>query len=328
VRERTFMSTHLCRLKFTLVHAILTTLMVGVVAAQQTVEAWPPFEYYPERMAAFPDGATQNITPEPIPVEPSSVMLNSANTAEPLPEPLPTINPEIQTEGMWYPDYLPMWMMDPAWDGGLELGINATEGNAEAFSLRGGANLSRKSELWELKSNVIYAKSTSNGLELQHNAIFNTGYEYQIGGTPWLHFGKLSLEYDEFKAFDLRLAPNAGIAYHFVKTDLATVKGRFGAGVSHEINGPDDSWVPEAVFGADFVRQLSKRQKLTLTADYFPEWTDFSNFRYVSDVAWNVALDEGSKLSLKLSVNDRYDSTPHGRKPNDIIYALLLLWTP
>jgi hypothetical protein len=136
------------------------------------------------------------------------------------------------------------------------------------------------------------------------------------------------LEYDEFKAFDLRLAPNAGIAYLLAKTDVTMLKGRLGAGVSHEINGPDDRWVPEAVFGGDFAHHFSKRQKFTWTVDYFPEWSDFGNYRFVSDVAWSVALDEASKLNVKLSVNDRYDSTPNGRKPNDVIYALLLLWSP
>jgi hypothetical protein len=84
--------------------------------------------------------------------------------------------------------------------------------------------------------------------------------------------------------------------------------------------------VAEAVFGADLAHQLSDRQKMALTIDYFPEWEDFVNFRLVTDASWTVALDDASKLSLKLSANNRYDSTPNGRKPNDVIYALLLLW--
>jgi hypothetical protein len=31
-------------------------------------------------------------------------------------------------------------------------------------------------------------------------------------------------------------------------------------------------------------------------------------------------------MSIKLSINERYDSTPNGRKPLDVIYALLLIW--
>ena len=216
-------------------------------------------------------------------------------------------------------------MIDPAWDAGLEMGINATEGNAEAFSFRLGGNISRKTDLWEFKSNVIYAKGTANGNESQHNAIFNTGYERQYGDSRWSQFGKFNMEYDEFKAFDLRLALNAGLAYQFIKTDLTTFKGRFGAGWSHEINSPDSRWVPEGVLGTDFTRQLSKRQKFTFTGDYFPEWTDFDNYRFVTDIAWNVALDDASKLNLKLSVNDRYDSTPNGQTERHDIRAVTVM---
>ena len=46
----------------------------------------------------------------------------------------------------------------------------------------------------------------------------------------------------------------------------------------------------------------------------------------VSTLNWEVLLDEVANLSLKLSVSDRYDSTPFGRRPNDVDYGLLLLW--
>ena len=31
-------------------------------------------------------------------------------------------------------------------------------------------------------------------------------------------------------------------------------------------------------------------------------------------------------LSIKLNVIDRYDSTPNGARPNDVDYALVLIW--
>ncbi len=88
----------------------------------------------------------------------------------------------------------------------------------------------------------------------------------------------------------------------------------------------DDSWVPEADFGFDFERQLTERQKFTASVDFYPAWEDFSDYRVLTNLAWEVLLDEASHLNLKIAVNDRYDSTPHGAKANDVDYALLLLW--
>lgn len=289
---------------------------------QTPIESWPPLDVESWRLASAA------VDPVAAPTVPESIELELPHVeGVPTPEPTaPLDSPPAEGLFPWMSGTWPASPLASGWEGGMEVGINATQGNAEAFSFRTGGNLKRKIEPWELTANVIYAKATANQIESQHNAIFNSGYERTLGETRWSHFGKLNLEYDEFKAFDVRLAMNAGLSYMLLRTTATTLKGRFGSGISHELGGPDDRWVPEAVFGGDFNHQLSSRQKLAVTWDYFPEWTEFTNFRAVTDVSWQLALDEASKLSLKLSLNDRYDSTPHGRKPNDVIYAFLLIW--
>ena len=153
-----------------------------------------------------------------------------------------------------------MWFNPVDWDGGLEVGINGTDGNSQTFSMRSGGNLKRKTEFHELSGDITYLRTEAGGIETQHNAIANGKYERYFGDVPWSLFFKDMLEYDEFKAFDLRLVMNMGLSYQYIKTDTMSLKGRFGAGTSHEFGGPDDEWVPELVYGADFDHQLSKRQ--------------------------------------------------------------------
>ncbi len=232
--------------------------------------------------------------------------------------------PTIDVPDNWM---LPSYWFNPVdWEGGAEIGINGSAGNTEASSYRAGIDLKRKTKVYETTFDLTYVIATANGVETQNNAIQNLGYERSFGETRWSFFAKEFAEYDEFKAFDLRIALNAGVGYKFIDSETTKLKGRFGSGVSHEIGGPNDEWVPELVYGADFKRQLTKRQKLEFKVDYFPEWGNFSNYRMVSALGWEVLLDEEHNLNLKLSINDRYDSTPNGRKPNDINYALLLLW--
>ena len=222
---------------------------------------------------------------------------------------------------------LPTYWFNPVeWEGGVELGINGTSGNSETASFVAGTNFKRKTDVHETTFDLTYVNTKADGVETQNNAIQNLGFERSFGESRWSFFAREFMEYDEFKAFDLRLALNAGIGYKFIDTDATTFKGRYGAGVSHEIGGPNDDWVPELIYGVDFKRQLTERQKLELTVDYFPEWGDFDNYRMVTKLGWEVVLSDEHNLNLKLSRNDRYDSTPDGRKPNDINYALLLLW--
>jgi putative salt-induced outer membrane protein YdiY len=218
------------------------------------------------------------------------------------------------------------WLPSEGWNNSFEIGINGSTGNAESFSMRTGARIERKLDPATFTLDARYARTLANSIETQHNGLVNSNLEAELGDSRWTTFFKSSLEYDEFKAFDVRTALNAGVGYHLLKSEEATFIARFGSGVSRELGGPDDRYVPEALYGLEFERQLTGRQKFYATTDYFPDWSDYRDYRLVTNAGWEFLLDEEDNLSLKLGVVDRYDSTPHGRKPNDLDYSLLLLW--
>jgi hypothetical protein len=122
------------------------------------------------------------------------------------------------------------------------------------------------------------------------------------------------------------MAGDAGIGYAFVKNATTRLIGRAGPGFSHEIGGPDDSVVPEGVLGMEFEHCLSAHQKLVASSTYYPDISDWEDYRVNSKAAWELLVDPQWNLSLQLAVTDRYDSTPNGAKANDIDYSLLLLW--
>lgn len=224
----------------------------------------------------------------------------------------------------WY--YPPIWRPSKVWDGSFELGMNGNEGNSDTLSFRVGGNLKREFKRSTLDLDVIYARAKADGVETQNNAIFNQQYDWLLGHSPWSVFQKLGLEYDEFKAFDLRLVLNGGFGYKLIESDSLELVTRFGAGTSREFRGPVDTWAPEAVFGLSYEHELTKRQKFNAKFDYLPEWGDFGDFRIASEANFEVLLDEATDLNLKVGITDRYDSTPHGARPNDFTYAIMLLW--
>lgn len=228
---------------------------------------------------------------------------------------------------IYEPWYEPEIFCDTSyWESSFEFGINGTTGNTESMSFRVGSDVKRKDKCNTLALNIAYARTTADGAETQHNALLSLRDDWDLFGSPWSLFVKETTEYDEFKNFDLRWAANGGLGYYFVKNDNGSLKGRFGAGVSQEIGGTDGRYKPEAVFGVDYEKQLTKKQKLEVNLEYLPEWNGFTNFRAEAKASWAIQLDAAANLSLKLSVIDRYDSTPEGNKPNDLDYALLLLW--
>ena len=213
------------------------------------------------------------------------------------------------------------------WKGGIELGFDGSEGNSETLNFRFGIDAKRKTDLDILDLNLDYRKKTADSRETANRLYFDGRHEWLLLDTPWTWFVHQTTEYDEFKAYDVRVTLDTGIGYQFIETDGTSLMARCGSGLSREIGGPDDSFVPELALGLDFDHQLTQRQKLSASAEYTPDLTGFSDFRVNTKAGWEVLLDEEWNLSLKLTVLDRYDSTPNGARANDLDYSITLLWS-
>ncbi len=244
----------------------------------------------------------------------------------PLAETLPAdaLQAPITPTPYWYhPNY---WFGEEPWTAGVELGINGSEGNNNVFSMRTGGHLRRETPWWKLDSSLVYNKNHSNGVETQNNGKIDARLDRVLAESPWTLFFLDNLIYDEFQAFDVQLSLNGGVGYRWVDTETLDLMSRFGAGATREFGGPDNDWQPTALFGLDYEHQLTKMQRLVGKVDYYPEWEDFRQYRVVTDLGWQIALDRPRNVSLKLSVIDRYDSTPDGVDPNNLDYAVLLIW--
>lgn len=264
------------------------------------VRRLPPVEFLPlpdEEIPPPSDDAPDDAPAEPQPAAPRA--------EEVVGEPQPVVN---------------------LWKGSFELGLDGTEGNSQTLNFRLGFNAERATPDHVLTLDLDYRRNTTETEETAHRAFLDSRLERLFPESPWTCFLHGTVDYDEFKMFDVRITADLGLGYHLLKTESSSLAARVGGGGSHEIGSADEEFVPEAVFGLDFARQLSKRQKLTFSVEHTPDVTDFGDFRLTTRAGWEVLIDQEMNLSLKLSVLDRYDSTPDGVKPNDLDYAAVLLW--
>ncbi len=231
----------------------------------------------------------------------------------------------LEPSPQWYE--LRRWFGPDPWSIRYELGINGSKGENGTFSMRTGGDIKRETENWKIDSSISYNQNRSNRVETQNNAKFDSRVDRLLGDSPWTLYFLTNLLYDKFQAFDMRLALNTGVGFHFVDSESLKLLGRFGAGASREFGGPEDRTSQELLYGLDYEHQLSKMQRFTAKVDYFPEWNDFNQYRIVSDVAWEIDLDRPKNVSLKLSVQDRYDSTAGEVAPNLFNYAVLMIWS-
>ena len=231
---------------------------------------------------------------------------------------------ELTSPSLWYePAY---WLGPYPWDMGVELGINGSDGNSNVFSLRAGGHVKRVTPRWKFDSSLAYNKNHSNGVETQNNGKHDLRLDRILAESPWTLFVLENLIFDEFQSWDLQLSLNTGVGYQLFKTPTLDLLTRIGAGATREFGGREEDWQPTALLGLDYNHQITKMQKLTGKVDYFPEWEDFRQYRVVSDLGWQVDLDRPKNVSLKFSLIDRYDSTPDGSVPNNLDYAVLMIW--
>lgn len=265
----------------------------------------------------YPPDATAEATPAsipdeslPVPVDSDGDLLVDGIVVESLP-------------GWYQPTY---WFGPAPWDTGIELGINGSSGTSDSLSIQTGGYIKRESRYSKLDLDANYNRTTSGGAETQNNAQLDARNDWLLDeNSPWTLFGSGNIFYDKFQAFDAQTNGNMGVGYRFVHVPGIDLIGRIGAGASREFGGPDDDWVPEALFGAAFSQQISTSQKFYGKLDYFPQWEAFHEYRLVADVGWEIELVRPENLSLKISANDRYDSTPNGAEPHLVNYSVLLL---
>ena len=225
---------------------------------------------------------------------------------------------------------LPVAAPPRRWRGGFEFGINGSEGNSDVISLRFGANADRRVDRNAYHIDMLYTYTQQDGTTRQNQAILNARDEILFPGSPWSIFSAVQVEFDEFRAYDLRAGAYAGLSYRWLKTESTLFKTRLGAGAVREIDtkpgGSPDRWVPEAVVGGDFNHRFTDRQSFVSSLDVFPNLSQLGQFRVRARTGYEIVIDPEHGMVLRLGVQDRYDSNPGPALRNDLNYFATLLF--
>jgi hypothetical protein len=242
----------------------------------------------------------------------------------------PLEDPDVAADEEYYEEF---WYGDPrhywyrgGWKGSFEVGVNGSEGNTETTNVIVGFFAKRATVRGEFSTDLDYSYEQNNGAKSADKLFWMNRYEGKLanGVTSW--FFDFSYEYDDFKAYDFRLASHLGLSQPLHETDYSKLVGRVGFGASREFGVADADWIPEMVLGWDYGLQVTDASKLTFAGDYYPDVNDFSTYRINMKLTYEIKL-EGHGCSLLASVFDRLDTQANpGQKKNDVDYMLSLKW--
>jgi putative salt-induced outer membrane protein YdiY len=222
------------------------------------------------------------------------------------------------------PDEKSFWV---GWTRSVDLGINGSSGNSDTFNGRIALNLARKTTRMETTAGALYLYQRDNEGVTKDRGEANFRNDWLLKDSRWRLWAQAKGEYDADADWTARVSSAAGVGYEFIQNDKTTLIGRVGLGASREFGGMSNDVVPEGVLGADFTHKINDRNSVFANVDYFPDLSEFGEFRTVSKAGWETIVDPDTKLNLKLGIEHRYDSDPGDAEASEIDYFVTMGWT-
>ena len=232
----------------------------------------------------------------------------------------------LQAQDVWYQlDFSELANERKRWEGSVGFGLNGTGGNSQDVDINLSVETQRETPggVTDLLFNYFYSE---NDLVASTDRIFSKArHEHKLDNPNlnWYYSG--TWEWDRFSGYDFRIALHTGVGWLLCKDDIRSIKTRFGAGSSREIGGVRDDWPMELQWGLDWERKLGSKIRLFAANDYYPQFQNFSRFRFNTRAGLETVLDASYGLSLQTFVLNRYNSIPDpGFQANDIDYGVTL----
>lgn len=207
------------------------------------------------------------------------------------------------------------------WKSKLTLGINGASGNTDRQNYIAGfkSRYEDGRDRWLINSRWFYA--FSDGEQTQNNLSADLTRDWLQKDSPWFFFLKASYRYDAMRSWEHRTSGFGGGGYTIAKTDDFELNTRLGFGGTYE-HGDINEFTPEALFGGSVMNwDITERATLSGETTYFPSLDESGEFRVENSLEWRYKLDLMRGLSLKIGIENEYDSrTTNDNENNELLY--------
>jgi len=194
------------------------------------------------------------------------------------------------------------------WKSRFEAGLNGSVGRTEKVDGRVVFATERRTDTVRFAFDSTYRTSTSNGDKTESKFDAGVINDWYFKDSPWLAFAQGRFELDEFAAYDQRYSVGGGAGYTFIKDDKTELVGRAGLGGNYENGGPNDGdFTPDGVLKLDLTHHFNAIASITAGAAYYPDLSQFGDYRAVLSAAVQTRLSAESPASLKFGVRQELE---------------------
>ncbi len=204
-----------------------------------------------------------------------------------------------------------------SWDSSLTFAFNGSENDISRQSVlaRFRTVKSNDDDRWVFDAKYFFA--STGGETTQNELRSEVVKDWLIPDSPWFIFASAAWDHDSFKQWRDRVSLFGGMGYELADTDQLEWVVRGGVGGSYEFGQVSD-FTPEAMFGTSVIKwNLSDRQSINANATLFPNLEYGGEFRLTTGVEWKLKIDEMDGVSLKLGMQNDYESITRGNDSNN-----------
>jgi len=212
------------------------------------------------------------------------------------------------------------------WNSSIGLAYMTTRGNSETNNLAMSYEsiYEQAKSKWGVWANVAWASTGGDNVANRGGVV--TQYDY-FQSERIFYFGKFGVEYDEQADLDLRTSPGGGIGFVVYKEEKTSLTAGAGASyVTDKFNDGTDESRGMLALSEEWAIALTSTASLLQKFNIQNNFEDFGD--YLIDLEVSLSTKVSDQLSLKASLLDKYDSTPHvavvALKKNDLTFLTSL----
>jgi putative salt-induced outer membrane protein YdiY len=202
------------------------------------------------------------------------------------------------------------------WETEFVVGLDLTSGNSETLGYNGGVmtrNITGANET-SLSVDGTYAESTiqdADGADIKQTtteALKGAGQYNRLLTERDFLYAKGTYLYDSIADVDYRVTAGPGVGHYLIKSDASTLSVEVGlAYLSEKVGGVEDDAAVLRVAQRGELK-LSETSRVWESVEYLPKTEAFDEYLMNAEVGADAALN--GSLTLRLTVTDRYNSTP------------------
>lgn len=199
-------------------------------------------------------------------------------------------------------------------------GVAKNNDDGEDFDLNTRMHVERITPVSESRMFLSYIYGDSDG-ERDDNAF--TGILKQTflaRRTPWLSFGVIRYDWDEFRAWDYRWTLHGGLGYRIFDSEVARLFPKVGGGYRKDFGSEDEVSRGEGLLGFELNWHPGKLHTVSLDATYYPSLNE-NEYRLVPIFDWKFRIQDDSPLSLNFRLEYEWATDPDPGFPRDTYRA-------